>query len=194
MIRTFFELTKGGFFAGMKTQYPTVFNDIFGDVSDDEIEVMDWTLSNNWGDRLLVKAYRNFDVATEALAQLVRVCVMMYSTQWKQITHTIEKAGDIDVLQPINEKRHTVENNNASDTDTTQDKTNAFDITEEASDTNSSTRNGSSERTIDRTVEIQRSGASSFANLSEALAFGKEFIALNMIMNDIVNISTIDIF
>lgn len=194
MIKTFFELTEGGFFQNMKTQYPTQFNSIFGDLSADEVEVMDWTLSNNWGDRLLVKGYRQFDTATDALAQLVKVCVLMFSTQWQSIMNITESSKDIDVLQPINETRHTVESNSAIDNDTTQDKTNAFDVTEDASNTNSSERNGSSERNIDRTTEIKRSGVSSFNNLQDALRFTQEYIALDMIMNDIVSIATIDIF
>lgn len=187
------EMLTGGFFSQYNQMYNERFVALLGELSDDDIETLDWALLCKTGDRILTTNYAMID-DDEGLTKLVRTCNALFYDSWVRIMDIVKDTDTIDVLNPITETRSTTETNQLQDSDTTQEQTNGFDDVENAVDTNSTSRSGSSERNVERTVDIKRSGVSAIDNSRSGIDFARHNNALDMIMSDIASVCTIDIF
>lgn len=183
-----------GFFVAFKETLPDMFTELFGDVSGSDVEVMDFALNDWYGNRIIIERYANIfreKGAAKCLERLAYVCGKVHFDAWLAAKNAVAAVLNSDVnipngyLKTITEKEDTQ--------DERQDKTNAFDDTETASDTDNSTTKG--ERGLNRTESLENNGTSDKLDVAEKkinFAMNNDF--MEIVCEDIANHCSLSVY
>lgn len=174
-----------GFFTKYKTKYGTSFIEVFGDLSDDVILKMDIILSDTYGERLLISQYKKYcllNSADSTMEKIVDMCYYLLLEKWKKLKTVFEKAYSMDVEKPLETSTE------SGRTINTQNKENAFDDVETASDTESTDTQNDFEETR------KRNDKSVVKNALEYFSFVNTNNFMFHIMHDIIDVSCLDVW
>ena len=190
-----------GFFTTYKTLNSTHFNQLFGNLTENETTDLDNLLSDVFGDSWILEKFAdiyNKSGALSCVTRLVKTCDLIFYNQWVKIKSTIE-SGFLDDLQtPLKEEKTISQEgtNNSENGNTTTNKTSAFD-TETYSNTDKSEVSGTSENTstIERSEVTEKSNGLLMAeNARKVIDFAKYNDFLLMLLTDIKNTVCLSIY
>ena len=165
---------------------------MFGeDVEDNEIKALDNLLIDVFGERIIKKTLRDCyekDGKETAVLRAVKECDLLNFESWKASKEFITEANNSSIMYPIKAKNEKVTEREGETSDTTQNKENAFDNTETASNTDSSESNGSHSETVTVTETKEKSNQKTvFSNASEGIEFTRHNDYLKIIISDIAD-------
>jgi len=180
------------FFTTYKNEIPEHFSILFGeDVEDSEIKSLDNLLIDVFGERIIKKTLRDCyekDGKETAVLRAVKECDLLNFESWKASKEFITEANNSSIIYPIKAKNEKVTEREGETSDTTQNKENAFDNTETASNTDSSESNGSHSETVTVTETKEKSNQKTvFSNASEGIEFTRHNDYLKIIISDIAD-------
>ena len=181
-----------GFFTTYKTINITHFNNLFGELSENETTDLDNLLSDVYGDSLVLEKFANIYNKLGALScvtRLVKTCDLIFYTQWKKIKETIDSGLIDDIEKPLKEEKTISQTgtNNTTNVNNTTNKVYAFDSTT-PSDNGKTEFSGNSDNntTIQRTETITKSnGLLKSENAQKVIDFTKYNDFLLMLLTDI---------
>lgn len=157
------------------------FTNLFGNVSEHDIQALDYCLSDIYGSRCLQgrfsDIYNNMS-ADDCMARIVTIADKLYYENWINTKHAIEKASLTDLDKPLTSEK-TGEN-------TTKNKVNAFD-SETASDSDNSTHNYSE-------TTRYSNGKTVTQNAKTQIDFTRNNDFLEIIMNDILSVCCLSVY
>lgn len=187
------------FFTTYKENLSEHFSILFGEnVEDSEIIALDNLLIDVFGGRIVKKTLRDCyekDGKETAVTRAVKECDLLCFESWKATKYFISEANNNSIIYPIKARNEIVTKREGETTDTTQNKENAFDNIQTASNTDSSESNGTHSETVTVTETKERSNEKSvFSNASEGIEFTKHNDYLKIIMSDIANNITLAIY
>ena len=188
-----------GFFTTYQTNNSTHFAELFGtDLTTADIQGLDFLLSDLYGERVLTNGLAEIfkkDGATECQNKIVFGSDVLFFEQWKQLKTTIENAIETNVNSPLTETKNITESRYGTSSGNNQNKTNAFDDTVNASNTDSSERADEHADTIERSEMIQRSnGLTPAENAVKVIEFARNNDFMNTLMHDIADYATLKVF
>ena len=182
-----------GFFEKYSEIKPDNFNELFENVSNADIQTMDYILSDLYGSKVLLSKYVDmFDSsgADSTMQRIVLIADKMCFENWKAIKESIETALTQDMDKPLKSVK-TVSSEKTGE-NATENKVNAFD-SETASDSDNSSHN--------YTDNIETTETTSYSNGKTASENAKKFIDfannndfIENIIKDVLNVSCIDVF
>lgn len=187
------------FFTTYKENLSEHFSILFGeDVEESEVKALDNLLIDVFGERIIKKTLRDFykkDGKETAVLRAVKECDLLCFESWKATKDFISEANNSSIIYPIKARNERVTKREGETTDTTQNKENAFDNIQTASNTDSSESNGTHSETVTVTETKERSNQKSvFSNASEGIEFTKHNDYLKIIMSDIADNITLAIY
>lgn len=167
------------FFALYKERKPADFAELFGETTAADIETLDFAFSDYYGGRVLLEKYSAiFDAkgAASLVMRLVDGCNAVYKDAWLKCKAAVLAAYGVSLADMGGETKTIVEQKNSTDNGETQNKTNAYDDTETAANTDSSTKENAYEHAIQRTETIQKDGQKDLLELARDKL---DFVKLN---------------
>ena len=190
-----------GFFTTYKTLKATHFNNLFGELSEDETTDLDNLLSDVFGESWILEKFANIYNTSGALfcvIRLVKNCDMIFYNQWLKIKETIVSGLLDDIEKPLTETTSISQNgtNNTENLNNTTNKVYAFDSTE-PNDNGKTEFSGSSDNntTINRTETIEKNnGLLKSENAQKVIDFAKYNDFLLMVLTDIKNTVCLSIY
>lgn len=180
------------FFTTYKENLSEHFSILFGEnVEESEVEDLDNLLVDVFGERIIKKTLKDCyekDGKETAVLRAVKECDLLNFEYWKATKDFISEANNSSIIYPIKARNERVTEREGEEAGTTQNKENAFDNTETASNTDSSESNESHSETITVTETKERSNQKTvFSNASEGIEFTKHNDYLKIIISDIAN-------
>lgn len=187
------------FFTTYKENLSEHFSILFDEnVEESEVEALDNLLIDVFGERIIKKTLRDCygkDGKETAVLRAVKECDLLCFESWKATKDFILEANNSSVIYPIKARNERVTEREGEESGTTQNKENAFDNTQTASDTDSSETSGSHSETVTVTETKERGNQKTvFANASEGIEFTKHNDYLKIIMSDIADNITLAIY
>lgn len=187
------------FFTTYKENLSEHFSILFGeDVEESEVKALDNLLIDVFGERIIKKTLRDCyekDGKETAVIRAVKECDLLCFESWKATKDFISEANNSSVVYPVKARNERVTERKGETSDTTQNKENAFDNIQTASNTDSSESNGTHSETVTVTETKERSNQKSvFLNASEGIEFTKHNDYLKIIMSDIADNITLAIY
>lgn len=188
------EETFTDFFTVYKAHKQEHFTAIFGDVSDYEVTALDNLLIDVFGERVITKnlekSFSEEGQETATVRAINAVDLLCYDN-WLTLKANLAKMSDFDIEKPyadIAEK--TVERVGEQ---ATQNKENAFDDTENASDTTASNENHS--ESVTETVARHYSGnKTAIETACSLIDFTKNNDYVKIVLTDIADTMTVKIY
>ena len=179
------------FFTKYKESLSEHFSILFGDdVEESEVNALDLLLVDVYGERIIKKTLRNCyekDGKETAVLRAVKECDLLNFESWKATKDFISEANNSSIIYPIKAKNERVTEREGEESDTTQNKENAFDNAVTASNTDSSESSGSHSETITVTETKERSNQKTvFSNASEGIEFTKHNDYLKIIIKFVI--------
>ena len=170
-----------GFFETYREMRIANFISLFGDVPENDVQALDYCLSDIYGSRCLQGRFSdiyNNRSADDCMARIVTIADKLYYENWINTKHAIEKASLTDLDKPLTSEK-TGEN-------TTKNKVNAFD-SETASDSDNSTHNYSE-------TTRYSNGKTVTQNAKTQIDFTRNNDFLEIIMNDILSVCCLSVY
>ena len=182
-----------GFFQKYNTINNTHFVSLFGNVTESDIETLNFILSDVYGGKVLIQKYAdifNKSGADVLMGRIVSIADKYFYNNWLSFKQSIETAFNSNISKPL-ESEKTIETQKTG-TNETQNKLNAFDNSI-ASDTdkadNSYTDNFSTTET-----SHYSNGKTPTENAKKQIDFTKNNDLIELIINDIVSICCVDVY
>lgn len=180
------------FFTSYKETLPEHFSILFGEnVEESEVKALDNLLIDVFGERIIKKTLRDCyekDGKETAVTRAVKECDLLCFESWKATKDFISEANNSSIIYPIKARNERVTKREGEESGTTQNKENAFDNTQTASDTDSSETSGSHSETVTITETKEKSNQKTvFSNASEGIEFTKHNDYLKIIISDIAD-------
>ena len=182
-----------GFFQKYNTINNTHFVSLFGNVTESDIESLDFILSDVFGGKVLIQKYAdiyNKSGADVLMGRIVSIADKYFYNNWLSFKQSIETAFNSNLSKPL-ESEKTIETQKTGKNET-QNKLNAFDSVT-ASDTdkadNSYTDNFSTTETTHHS-----NGKTPTENAKKQIDFTKNNDLIELIINDVVSICCIDVY
>ena len=182
-----------GFFQKYNTVNNTHFTSLFGTSTENDIETLDYILSDVLGGKVLIQKYAdiyNKSGADVLMGRIVSIADKYFYNNWLSFKQSIETAFNSNISKPL-ESEKTIETQKTGNNET-QNKLNAFDSVT-ASDTdradNSYTDNFSTTETIHYS-----NGKIPAENAKKQIDFTKNNDLIELIINDVVSICCIDVY
>lgn len=202
MLITLSSVTENqGFFTTYKTINVSHFNNLFGELSENETIDLDNLLVDVFGESYILEKFANiYDKlgALSCLTRLAKTCDLIFYNQWVKIKETIASGLLDDVEKPLTETT-TINQNGTNNTDNRNNTTNkiyAFD-SETPNDNGKTEFSGISDNntTINRTETIEKSnGLLKSENAQKVIDFAKNNDFLLIVLNDIKNTVCLSIY
>ena len=171
-----------GFFAKYNEIKQTHFQNLFGDnLTADDIETIDYCLSDLYGERFLQTRFNdifNNQSASACMSRIVSIADRMFYENWLDTKRAIEKALTTDLEKPLASSR--------SGENATENKVNAFD-SETASDSDESSHSYSETTTYSN-------GKTATQNAEKQIDFSRNNDFLEIIINNILSVACTSIF
>lgn len=187
-----------GFFDVYATIKPEHFNSLFSNISDTDKTALNYLLTDVYGDRIILERYEKIYKENDAnfcVSRIVSACDMLFYSQWVKIQKTIQDGLNTDIQTPLTETKTISSERAGTEGNQTQDKLNAFNDNETASDTNSTETTGTHNETITTSeTKTKNNGKLANENAETLINFARENDFLNMMFNDIVEHCTISIY
>ena len=180
------------FFTSYKENLSEHFSILFGEnVEESEVKALDNLLIDVFGERIIKKTLRDCyekDDKETSVLRAVKECDLLCFESWKATKDFISEANNSSIIYPIKARNERVTEREGETSDTTQNKENAFDNIQTASNTDSSESNGSHSETVTVTETKERSNQKTvFSNASEGIEFTKHNDYLKIIISDIAD-------
>ena len=170
-----------GFFKTYHEMRLENFTNLFGDVPENDIQALDYCLSDIYGSRCLQRRFSDIyssQSASECMARIVTIADKLYFENWFNTKHAIEKALLTDLDKPLTSEK--------TGLNTTENKVNAFD-SETASDSDNSTHNYSE-------TTRYSNGKTATQNAKTQLDFNRNNDLLEIIMSDILTVCCLSVY
>lgn len=188
-------LNSNGFFETYNARHTEHFNALFGDKSEQEINVLDNLFSDVCGDFPILRRYESMDAAG-AMERITDSCDARYYELWQSYKNANLSVDEMDINAPYSETRTITEQtdgtSNRTDTSENAGKVYAYDGAEASdSDLNSTSgaSNGTEQRTRDFTEKIKKTGERTAAQIARSkIDYAKNNIFLNLIFTDILEL------
>ena len=184
-----------GFFDVYASVKSSHFENLFPSISDTDKQALNYLLTDVYGERVILSHYEKLykeNGALSVMTRIVNACDVLFYNQWVKIQETIAQGYNTNVSSPLTETRTVETNTEGADGNETQDRTNAFNDTENASDTNSTETSGTHSETIETTeTKTKSNGKITSENAETLINFARENDFLDMMLNDIVSHCTI---
>lgn len=180
------------FFTSYKENLSDHFSILFGEnVEESEVKALDNLLIDVFGERIIKKTLRGCykkDGKETAVLRAVKECDLLNFESWKATKDFISEAYNSSIIYPIKARNTRTTERHGVETGTTQNKENAFDNIQTASNTDSSESNGAHSETVTVTETRERSNQKTvFSNASEGIEFTKHNDYLRIIISDIAD-------
>ena len=182
-----------GFFQKYNTINNTHFTTLFGTSTENDIETLDYILSDVLGGKVLIQKYAdiyNTSGADVLMGRIVSIADKYFYDNWLSFKKSIETALNSNLSKPL-ESEKTIESQKTGNNET-QNKLNAFDSST-ATDTdradNSYTDNFSTTETLHYS-----NGKTTTENAKKQIDFVKNNDLIELIINDVVSICCIDVY
>ena len=190
-----------GFFTTYKTINVTHFNNLFGELSENETIDLDNFLSDVFGESYVLEKFANIydnSGAISCVTRLVKTCDLIFYNQWVKIKETISNGLLDDIEKPLTETTTISQNgtNNTENLNNTTNKVYAFDSVT-PNDNGKTEFSGSTDNntTINRTETIEKSnGLLKSENAQKVIDFAKYNDFLLMVLSDIKNTVCLSIY
>jgi hypothetical protein len=190
-----------GFFTTYKTLNTTHFNNLFGELSENETTDLDNLLVDGFGESYILEKFADIYDKTGALSCLtilVKTCDLFFYNQWVKIKETIASGLLDDIEKPLTETTTISQNgtNNTENLNNTTNKIYAFD-SDTPNDNGKTEFSGSTDNntTINRTETIEKSnGLLKSENAQKVIDFTKYNDFLLMVLIDIKNTVCLSIY
>lgn len=187
--------TLCGFFTQYKERKPEHFLELFGETTETDTTELDNLLIDVFGHRVFTSRYETIFNASGATAlqnRLISSCDRMFFENWLSVKKTIKKVLETDIEKPIKEtKTRTLESSKESESET-QNKENAFDDVQNASNTDSSNTSGSGSENVEEVTSWARSNnRTAIENGAGLLDFVKLNYFINIVLYNVINFATI---
>ena len=190
-----------GFFTTYKTINTTHFNNLFGELSENETTDLDNFLSDVFGESYVLEKFAdiyNNSGAISCVTRLVKTCDLIFYNQWVKIKETISNGLLDDIEKPLTETTTISQQgtNNTENQNNTANKIYAFD-SDTPNDNGKTEFSGSTDNntTINRTETIEKSnGLLKSENAQKVIDFAKYNDFLLMVLSDIKNTVCLSIY
>lgn len=187
------------FFTSYKETLSEHFSILFGEnVEESEVEALDNLLIDVFGERIIKKTLRDCyekDGKKTAVLRAVKECDLLNFESWKATKDFISEANNSSIIYPNKARNTRTTEREGEETGTTQNKENAFDNIQTASNTDSSETNGTHSETVTVTETKERSNQKTvFLNASEGIEFTKHNDYLKIIISDIADNISLAVF
>ena len=182
-----------GFFQKYNTINNTHFISLFGNVSESDIETLDFLLSDVFGSKVLTQKYSdiyNESGADVLMGRIVSIADKYFYNNWVSFKQSIETAFNSNLSKPL-ESEKTIETQKTG-VNETQNKLNAFDSLT-ASDTDSADNSYTDNYSTTETTHYSN-GKIPTENAKEQIDFVKNNDLIELIINDVVSICCIDVY
>lgn len=187
-----------GFFDVYATTKPEHFNSLFPNISDTDKTALNYLLTDVYGDKIILGRYEKIYKENDAnfcMTRIVSACDMLFYSQWVKIQQTIKDGLNTNIQTPLTETKTISSERAGTDGNQTQDKLNAFNDIETASDTTSTETTGTHNENITTSETFTKNnGKLANENAETLINFVRENDFLNMMFNDIVEHCTISIY
>ena len=182
-----------GFFEKYNTVNNEHFTSLFGIPTENDIETMDFILSDVFGSKVLLQKYSdimNNLGASVLMGRIVRIADNYFFNNWLAIKHSIETALNSDMSKPL-ESVKTIKTEKTGSNET-QNKLNAFDGST-ASDTDNSNNSYTDNFSTTETNRYSN-GKIPTENAKKQIDFIKNNDFIETILNDVVSLFCIDVY
>ena len=184
---------KSGFFQKYNTINNTHFVSLFGNPTENDIETLDFILSDVFGGKVLIQKYTdiyNKSGADVLMGRIVSIADKYFYNNWLSFKQSIETAFNSSISKPL-ESEKTIETQKTGKNET-QNKLNAFDSAT-ASDTD---RADNSYNDNFSTIETSHysNGKTPAENAKKQIDFTKNNDLIELIINDVNSICCIDVY
>ena len=187
-----------GFFDVYATTKPEHFNSLFPNISETDKTALNYLLTDVYGDKIILGRYEKIYKENDAnfcMTRIVSACDMLFYSQWVKIQQTIKDGLNTNIQTPLTETKTISSERAGTDGNQTQDKLNAFNDIETASDTTSTETTGTHNENITTSETLTKNnGKVASENAETLINFARENDFLNMMFNDIVEHCTISIY
>lgn len=187
------------FFTSYKETMSEHFSILFGEnVEESEVKALDNLLIDVFGERIIKKTLRDCyrkDGKETAVLRAVKECDLLNFESWKATKDFISEANNSSLSYQIKARNTRTTERHGVETGTTQNKENAFDNTQTASNTDSSESNGAHSETVTVNETRERSNQKTvFSNASEGIEFTKHNDYLRIIISDIADNISLSVY
>ena len=182
-----------GFFQKYNTVNNTHFVSLFGNVTESDIESLDYILSDVFGSKVVTQKYAdiyNKSGADVLMGRIVSIADKYFYDNWLSFKQSIETAFSSNISKPL-ESEKTIETQKTG-TNETQNKLNAFDSVT-ASDTDKADNSYTDNFSTTETTHYSN-GKTPTENAKKQIDFTKNNDLIELIINDVVSICCIDVY
>ena len=182
-----------GFFQKYNTVNNTHFVSLFGTPAENDIESLDFILSDVFGGKVLIQKYAdiyNKSGADVLMGRIVSIADKYFYNNWLSFKQSIETAFNSNITKPL-ESEKTIETQKTGKNET-QNKLNAFDNST-ASNTDSADNSYTDNFSTTETTHYSN-GKTPAENAKKQIDFTKNNDLIELIINDVVSICCIDVY
>ena len=182
-----------GFFQKYNTVNNTHFTSLFGISTENDIETLDYILSDVLGGKVLIQKYAdiyNKSGADVLMGRIVSIADKYFYDNWLSFKKSIETALNSNLSKPL-ESEKTIETQKTGNNET-QNKLNAFDGST-ASDTDKADNRYTDNFSTTETTHYSN-GKTTTENAKKQIDFVKNNDLIELIINDVVSICCIDVY
>ena len=182
-----------GFFKKYNTINNAHFVSLFGSHTENDIETLDFLLSDIFGSKVLTQKYAdiyNESGADVLMGRITSIADKYFYNNWLSFKQSIETALNSNLSKPL-ETEKTIETQKTGNNET-QNKLNAFDIST-ASDTDRTDNRYSDNFSTTETTHYSN-GKTPTENAKKQIDFTKNNDLIELIINDVVSICCLDIY
>ena len=182
-----------GFFQKYNTINNTHFVSLFGSPTENDIETLDFLLSDIFGNKVLIQKYSdifNESGADVLMGRIVSIADKYFYNNWLSFKQSIETALNSNLSKPLETEK--IIETQKTGTNETQNKLNAFDSSI-ASDTDSADNSYTDNFSTTETTHYSN-GKIPTENAKEQIDFVKNNDLIELIINDVVSICCLDIY
>ena len=182
-----------GFFQKYNTINNTHFTTLFGTSTENDIESLDYILSDVLGDKVLIQKYADIYITSGAdvlMGRIVSIADKYFYDNWLSFKKSIETALNSNLSKPL-ESEKTIESQKTGNNET-QNKLNAFDSAT-ATDTDKADNRYTDNISTTETLHYSN-GKTTTENAKKQIDFVKNNDLIELIINDVVSICCIDVY
>ena len=182
-----------GFFQKYNTINNTHFVSLFGNVTESDIETLDFILSDVYGGKVITQKYSdiyNKSGADVLMGRIVSIADKYFYNNWLSFKQSIEMAFNSNLSKPL-ESEKTIKTQKTG-VNETQNKLNAFDSAT-ASNTDSADNSYTDNFSTTETTHYSN-GKTPTENAKKQIDFIKNNDLIELIINDVVSICCIDVY
>ena len=182
-----------GFFQKYFETIPTHFNNLFGETTESDREILDFCLSDLYGARYLQEKFNKMFSENNAdfvMNRIVKISDKIFFENWINTKESIEKAFSTDVSKPLLSVKTTESEKTGNNT--TENKVNAFD-SETASDSDNSTHDYTDNAETTETTQYSN-GKTTTENAKSQIDFTRNNDFLEIIVNDVLSVCCVSVY